>query len=87
MFKTIVAALFATAVFVMPAAAQGISDKDSCTQGVSDAQNMRKASDAGAKANAEADNLIEVAEHLCQQGNFVYAEKVLGAVRALLSTE
>ena len=88
MNKYLIAALLVGAVVLSnPAVAQTIADKDSCALGIADVEKMRASSDAGAKANQQADDLIEVATHLCGQANFVYAEKVLGAIRALLSTE
>lgn len=75
------------AVPLTPVSAQGIVTKADCVSALTDARNARAESDSGPKANKQADDLLEVAEHLCNQGNFVYAGKVLAVVRSILATE
>ena len=64
--------------------------KDKCLRSVLDIAAMRDAADTpriGEKAQKEVDDLVEVATHLCQQGNFQYAEKLLALARGMLVAE
>ena len=87
MLRSLLIAVGLFALVAAPAAAQSISSKKECARALADAREARASSDAGPKANKEADDLLEVADHLCSQGNFVYAANVLAAVRGILATE
>ena len=87
MLRTMMLVAALAAMVAAPAYAQTITDKKQCERALADAQEVRANSDAGAKANEEADKLLEVAAHLCGQGNFVYAQDVLEVIRGILATE
>ena len=87
MLKSVVSVLLVSAIAALPVSAATITDRGSCDLGVQDAQKMRAASDAGPKVNQQSDELIAVATSLCEQGNHAEAEKVLGVLRSMLSTE
>ncbi len=63
------------------------SPKDACLRGVEDAKEAYAAKDVGEKAAVEAEKLIEISAHLCEQGNFAYADDLLELVRSMLATE
>ncbi len=63
------------------------SPKDACVQGVKDAKEAYAAKDVGEKAAVEAEKLIEISAHLCEQGNFAYADDLLELARSMLATE
>ncbi len=63
------------------------SPKDACLSGVEDAKEAYAAKDVGEKAAMEAEKLIEISAHLCEQGNFAYADDLLELVRSMLATE
>lgn len=63
------------------------SPKEACVRGVEDAKEAYAAKDVGEKAAAEAEKLIEISAHLCEQGNFAYADDLLELVRSMLATE
>lgn len=86
-FPKVMLSLCLVAFLTAPAQAQSVMSKAECTKALTEAQEARSTSDAGPKANEEADELLEVAEHLCNQGNFVYASNVLAVVRGILATE
>lgn len=87
MFPKVMLGLCLVAFLMGPAHAQTINSKAECTKALTEAQEARSQSDSGPKANKEADELLEVAEHLCSQGNFVYASNVLAVVRGIVATE
>ena len=73
-----------------PATAAKMTEKDKCLQAVADIGDMKE--DAGTPEatpkEAEAvDSLVEIATHLCTQGNFKYAEELLGIARVIMSSE
>lgn len=41
----------------------------------------------GKKAQAQVDELPEIATHLCDQGNFKYAETLISLARGMLASE
>ncbi len=84
--KTILAASLA-ALLALPISAQAASEKEICVQELKDVQAMRGSSAAGAKANKAADDMLEVAQHLCEQGNFAYAKKTFAVIRGILTNE
>jgi hypothetical protein len=63
------------------------SPKDACMQGVQDVKGAYASTTLGPKAAVEVQKLIEISEHLCQQGNFVYAKDLLQLARTMLATE
>lgn len=87
MLRTLMLVAALTAMVGAPAYAQTITNKKECARTLADAREARANSDSGAKANEEADKLLEVAEHLCEQGNFVYAQEVMEVIRGILATE
>ena len=70
-----------------PAMAQTVKDKRTCIRAVEDAKGAREDAAIAAKTMAEADDLIRIAEHLCTQGNFVYADTLLQLARGMLANE
>lgn len=78
------------AVFAVSANAQPARDKEQCRASVEEvvqAQQSGEYAAVGPRAQAEVDRLIEVARHLCDSGNFVYADTIMQTVRGMLSTE
>jgi uncharacterized protein YdeI (BOF family) len=63
------------------------SPKDACVQGVADVKGAYANKDIGEKASVEVAKLIEISEHLCNQGNFAYAKDLLALARSMLATE
>lgn len=70
-----------------PAFAQVVKDKKSCLRAVEDVRGAREDSGTTGKSLAEADDLVRIAEHLCTQGNFVYANTLLELARGMLANE
>lgn len=74
-----------------PAAAQKnqpvVSDKASCEQAVKDATAARNGADVSEKVKTEVDEMLKIAEHLCTQANFVYAEQLLAISRGMVAGE
>ena len=64
-----------------------VRDKASCERAVRDAREGVKEASLSEKTRGEADGLVTVAEHLCGQANFVYAEKVLAVARGMAAEE
>ena len=72
------------------AVAQGMTEKQKCLRGVLDVRETMASAETpepGAKIRAEVENLLEVSTHLCEQGNFVYAGKLLELARGLVVSE
>lgn len=86
MKKTVLAAL-ALSLLAAPAMAQTVRDKKTCMQAIEDVKSGREDAAVVAKTLAEADDLIRIAEHLCTQGNFVYADTLLQLARGMLANE
>jgi hypothetical protein len=63
------------------------SPKDACMQNLQDVKDAYANKDIGEKASVEVAKLIEISEHLCQQGNFAYAKDLLALARGMLATE
>ena len=63
------------------------SPKDACVRGVEDARDAYAKRDIGEKASMQVQQMIEISAHLCEQGNFLYAEELLAMVRGMLATE
>lgn len=70
-----------------PASAQVVRDKKTCSQAVADAREARNEAAVSNKIKAEIDELIRVADHLCGQANFVYAESLLQIARGMAAGE
>jgi hypothetical protein len=87
MSKAPLLALALAFALATPAAAADITTKKACEAAGNDVRKQRESSDAGAKQNEQADEMIRVADHLCTQGNFVYAESVMTVIRTLLATK
>ena len=87
--KTLAAAIAALSLAsaALPAHAQTVKDKKSCSQAITDAKGAREDAAIGEKSMAKADDLIRIADHLCTQGNFVYAESLLQIARGMLANE
>lgn len=72
------------------AGASEITDKNKCLGAVATVAEM-KASDEvpelGEKAEAELDALTTVAAHLCETGEFIYADELLEIARGMLASE
>ena len=88
--RTIALAL-AAALLASPAlAAKKKTAKELCLQSVLDISEMRETestSKFSEKTEKEVEDLVEVATHLCQQGNFQYAENLLMIARTMLASE
>jgi uncharacterized protein YdeI (BOF family) len=63
------------------------SPKEACMQSVQDVKGAYADKDIGEKASVEVAKLIEISEHLCEQGNFAYAKDLLALARGMLATE
>ena len=63
------------------------SPKDACMQSLQDVKGAYADRDIGEKASVEVAKLIEISEHLCEQGNFAYANDLLALARGMLATE
>jgi len=63
------------------------SPKDACMQSLQDVKGAYADKDIGEKASVEVAKLIEISEHLCEQGNFAYANDLLALARGMLATE
>ncbi|MGF1554318.1 MAG: hypothetical protein ACFBWO_17715 [Paracoccaceae bacterium] len=69
------------------APAQVVQDKASCQQAVADAKEGRDAASVSESVRAEVDDLVRIAEHLCGEANFVYAERLLAIARGMTAEE
>ena len=91
MTRLIVPMVFVASLAIAPAhAAMAKTEKDKCFDLVKDVSELLKSDDSpgsGDKAEAEAAKLIEIATHLCDQGNFVYAGELLQIARTHLASE
>ncbi len=90
MLRTVLLAGVFAGVFGATAIAQPATDKDQCRAMVDEIVRMQQAGDysaVGPLAQVEIDRLIEVAQHLCDSGNFVYADTIMQTIRGILSTE
>ena len=86
--KKIALALAAlTLLTAAPVMAQTVKDKKTCLRAVEDAKGAQGDATIGKKTMAEAEDLIRIAEHLCTQGNFVYADTLLQLARGMLASE
>lgn len=63
------------------------SPKDACLRGVEDVSAAYAERDIGEKASIEVEKLIQISAHLCEQGNFVYAQELQEMARSMLATE
>ena len=79
--------LAAAALTAAPAAAQVVKDKPSCAQAVTDAREGLATASIGARPQKEAEDMVRIADHLCTQANFVYAERLLEIVRGMTASE
>lgn len=66
---------------------QTVRDKKTCEQAVVDARTAVADGDVSDKVRAEANELVRISEHLCTQGNFVYAESLLQMARGMVAGE
>ena len=87
MKKLVLATAALSLLATAPVAAQTVRDKKSCMRAVEDAKGMREDSAVTGKFLAQADDLVRIAEHLCGEGNFVYAETLLQLARGMLANE
>ncbi len=81
---------FAVVLFVAtPVLAAKMTAKEECLQGVADVRDMLEKGDPrlGPKTEAQMTELVEIATHLCEQGNFRYAESLLRIARTTMSSE
>lgn len=72
---------------VAPALSETVTDKKTCLQAVSDARASNEESAVSAKVKEEVSNMIQIADHLCTQANFVFAERLLGIARGMTAQE
>ncbi len=88
-FGTVALALLAVTM-AQPAAAARKTEKELCLQKVNDVETMKAdpaSASPGPKAEAKVADLIEIATHLCEQGNFKYADDLLALARGMLASE
>lgn len=85
--KRIVVVALAAAVLAAPAAAQVVRDKETCQQAVADAKQGLAESAIATRPMEEAVEMIRIAEHLCTQANFVFAERLLEIARGMTASE
>ncbi|MDW3206591.1 MAG: hypothetical protein R8L07_13740 [Alphaproteobacteria bacterium] len=81
---------FAALLLVAPvvsASAQTVTDKKTCLQAVADARASNEESAVSAKVKEEVASMVQIADHLCTQANFVFAEKLLGIARGMTAQE
>lgn len=64
-----------------------VVDKASCVQAVEDAKTARNEGDVSQAVKVEVDDLLRIAEHLCGEANFVYAERLLAIARGMVAGE
>lgn len=89
MFPRIILTVATVSLMAVAASAAEKTSKDKCTEEVADVRQMQQSGDPrpGAKAEKQISELVEVAEHLCEQGNFQYADSVLRVLRTMMSSE
>jgi len=90
MVRGLILVFAAIAFLSAPASAAKMTEKEKCLKDVLDVQEGQAAGDSpgiGAKTQAEVDQLIEIAKHLCEQGNFKYAETLLTRIRTKTASE
>jgi hypothetical protein len=90
MLRYVLTASIAIILFTSPGDAATKSEKDKCFQKVLEIGEIQESEDTpgiGEMAQQEVDELVEIATHLCQQGNFRYAEKLLEIARGMLASE
>ena len=91
MTRFLFVAVAVLAFVAMPAqAAKRMTEKDKCLQSVADVVEMAQSEETpgiGKKAQAQVDELLEIATHLCDQGNFKYAESLVSLARGMLASE
>lgn len=87
-----IAVVLVATVLAFPASAATrnaptVFDKPSCARAVTDARDAAAASQVSEKVQADVAELIRVSDHLCTQGNFVYAENMLQIARGMVAEE
>lgn len=66
------------------------SEKEKCLASIAVIAEMKaddETPDIGEKASLELEQLIEIANHLCEQGNFKYASDIVAIARGMLVSE
>ena len=86
------AAALAAALAAGPALADDhtrktVRDKETCAQAVADATQAVEDGSVGDAARQSATDLVTIADHLCGEANFVYAEKALSIARGMVAEE
>ena len=77
-------------LFLTPMQAMAETEKEKCLKKVAQIGEIQASEDTpgiGEKAEKELDEIVEIATHLCQQGNFQYAENLLVIARGMLASE
>lgn len=64
-----------------------VADKASCLTAVADAKAAASDAQVTETIRAQINDLIRVSDHLCTQGNFVYAETTLQIARGMAAQE
>lgn len=82
-----VALALGVSLLAVPALAQVVRDKESCRQAVEDAKQALSEAQIGEQSVAKAEDLIRISTHLCEEANFVYAEKLLAISRGMTAAE
>lgn len=74
-------------IAVGAAAEEYKSPRDECFRTLKDLEDAYADKDVGEKAAAEVVKLIEISDHLCNQGNFAYAHDIMRLARSMLVSE
>ena len=72
------------------AATKRMTEKEKCLQSVTDVRDSIESEETPAlieKRRAEVESLLEISNHLCEQGNFRYAEELLELARGMVVSE
>lgn len=91
MTTRVLAMALAVALVAGPAAAGKMkSFKDQCLESVADSREMLTSEEyprPSERTREQVVQLVEVAEHLCRQGSFKYADALLNTARGMVVTE
>ncbi len=90
MIRRLILAMVAAVCLSTPAMAAKMTAKEKCLRNILDVRETQEAEETpkvGEKAQAQVDHLLEIARHLCEQGNFQYAESLLEIARGMVVSE
>ncbi len=90
MLRCLLMLVFAGILVSSSAFAAKPTEKEKCLKNVAEITTIKESDETpriGEKAEEQLEGLVEIATHLCQTGNFVYAEKLLVMARGMLASE